>query len=71
MKPPKKWKMAIVVWLAIYPLITIVFLLFGKYLVQINPIPLRTLIMTLILVPLMVFVLMPMIQKLLKNWLFK
>jgi antibiotic biosynthesis monooxygenase (ABM) superfamily enzyme len=69
MKPPKKWKMAIVVWLAIYPLITIVFLLFGKYLVQINPIPLRTLIMTLILVPLMVFLLMPLIQKLLKNWL--
>lgn len=69
MKPPKKWKMAIVVWLAIYPLITIVFLLFGKYLVQINPIPLRTLIMTVILVPLMVFLVMPMIQKLLKNWL--
>jgi antibiotic biosynthesis monooxygenase (ABM) superfamily enzyme len=69
MKPPKKWKMAIVVWLAIYPLITIVFLLFGKYLVQINPIPLRTLIMTLILVPLMVFLVMPLIQKLLKNWL--
>jgi antibiotic biosynthesis monooxygenase (ABM) superfamily enzyme len=69
MKPPKKWKMAIVVWLAIYPLITIVFLLFGKYLIQINPIPLRTLIMTLILVPLMVFLVMPLIQKLLKNWL--
>jgi antibiotic biosynthesis monooxygenase (ABM) superfamily enzyme len=69
MKPPKKWKMAIVVWLAIYPLITIVFLLFGKYLVQINPIPLRTLIMTLILVPLMVFLVMPLLQKLLKNWL--
>jgi antibiotic biosynthesis monooxygenase (ABM) superfamily enzyme len=68
MKPPKKWKMAIVVWLAIYPLITIVFLLFGKYLVQINPIPLRTLIMTVILVPLMVFLVMPLIQKLLKNW---
>jgi antibiotic biosynthesis monooxygenase (ABM) superfamily enzyme len=69
MKPPKKWKMAIVVWLAIYPLITIVFLLFGKYLIQINPIPLRTLIMTLILVPLMVFLVMPLIQKLLKSWL--
>jgi antibiotic biosynthesis monooxygenase (ABM) superfamily enzyme len=69
MKAPKKWKMAIVVWLAIYPLITTVFLLFGKYLIQINPIPLRTLIMTLILVPLMVFLVMPLIQKLLKNWL--
>ena len=25
MKPPKRWKMAIVIWLAIYPLITTVF----------------------------------------------
>jgi antibiotic biosynthesis monooxygenase (ABM) superfamily enzyme len=71
MKPPKKWKMAIVIWLAIYPLITIVFLLFGKYLVQINPIPLRTLVMTIILVPTMVFLLMPAIMKILGDWLRK
>jgi antibiotic biosynthesis monooxygenase (ABM) superfamily enzyme len=71
MKPPKKWKMAIVIWLAIYPLITIVFLSFGKYLVQINPIPLRTLVMTIILVPTMVFLLMPAIMKILGDWLRK
>jgi antibiotic biosynthesis monooxygenase (ABM) superfamily enzyme len=69
MKPPKKWKMAILIWLAIYPLITTVFLLFGKSLMQINPIPLRTFVMTIILVPTMVFILMPALQKLLNNWL--
>jgi antibiotic biosynthesis monooxygenase (ABM) superfamily enzyme len=69
MKPPKKWKMAIVIWLAIYPLITLVFLLFGKYLVQINPLPLRTFIMTIIIVPTMVYLAMPSIQKILSNWL--
>jgi antibiotic biosynthesis monooxygenase (ABM) superfamily enzyme len=71
MKPPKKWKLAIVVWLAIYPLITAVFLLFGTYLNQIQPLPLRTFIMTAILVPIMVFILMPNISKLLAGWLQK
>jgi antibiotic biosynthesis monooxygenase (ABM) superfamily enzyme len=69
MKPPKKWKMAIVIWLAIYPLITLVFFLFGKQISQIEILPLRTLIMTLVLVPTMVFILMPTIMKLLGGWL--
>jgi antibiotic biosynthesis monooxygenase (ABM) superfamily enzyme len=34
-------------------------------------IPLRSLIMTLILVPLMVFVLLPILRKLLGSWLHK
>jgi antibiotic biosynthesis monooxygenase (ABM) superfamily enzyme len=71
MKPPKKWKMAIVIWLAIYPLITSVFFLFGKQIGQIEVLPLRTLVMTLVMVPLMVFILMPTITKLLSGWLKK
>lgn len=71
MTPPKKWKMAIVIWLAIYPLITLIFFLLGKQLIQIEPLPLRTLIITLIAVPTMVFILIPALQKLLRNWLFK
>lgn len=71
MKPPKKWKMAIVIWLAIYPLITLLFALFGNQLVLINPLPLRTLTITLIVVPTMVFILIPTLQKLLHNWLIK
>ena len=71
MKPPKKWKMAILIWIAIYPLITTVFAVFGKYLMQIEILPLRTLIITVVLVPIMVFVLIPLLQKLLGNWLQK
>jgi len=71
MKPPKKWKMAIIIWLAIYPLITLIFALLGKQLILINPLPLRTLIITLIAVPTMVFVLIPILQKLLHKWLNK
>lgn len=71
MKPPKKWKMAIVIWLAIYPLITAIFALLGKQLILIEPLPLRTLIITIIAVPIMVFILIPTLQKLLRNWLSK
>jgi antibiotic biosynthesis monooxygenase (ABM) superfamily enzyme len=71
MKPPKKWKMAVLIWLAIYPTITLIFAVFGKYLIEINPLPLRTLAITLVIVPLMVFVLLPNLQKLVCNWLTK
>ncbi|MBN8640482.1 MAG: hypothetical protein J0L86_01605 [Flavobacteriales bacterium] len=70
MKQPPKWKFALMVWMAIYPSITLVQLLIGKQLTSL-PLPLRTLIMTGILVPLMVYVLLPLFRKLLGNWLNK
>jgi len=68
---PKKWKMAILIWIAIYPTITLIFLFFGKDLLQIHPLPLRTLVLTLVVVPLMTYILIPFLQKLLGNWLNK
>ncbi len=70
MKPPPKWKIAVLIWLAIYPSITLLFLLAGEQLLSI-PLPLRTLTITLVLVPLMVFVLLPALQKLFSGWLQK
>ena len=69
MKPPKKWKMAVLIWLAIYPLITFVFIVFAKPLGMIEFLPLRTLLVTVVVVPIMVFILLPLLQKLLVNWL--
>jgi len=68
MKPPPRWKTAVLIWLAIYPSITLFMLLFGEHLLAI-PIPLRTLAITLVLVPLMVFLLLPILQKLFAGWL--
>ena len=68
MKPPPKWKTAVLVWIAIYPSITILFLLFGEQLEQL-PAPLRTLVLSLILVPLLVFVLLPLLHKTFARWL--
>lgn len=58
------------VWIAIYPSITLLQLLIGKQLLEL-PIPLRSLILTVILVPLMVFVLLPILRKFLGSWLNK
>ena len=41
-KPPPKWKMTIVSWLALYPAVTLVFVLFGDLLAQV-PLLIRTL----------------------------
>ena len=68
-KPPKKCKMAIVVWLAIYPTITILYAFMGSYFELITPMPLRTLASTAIVVPLMVYSVMPALQKLFHQWL--
>jgi antibiotic biosynthesis monooxygenase (ABM) superfamily enzyme len=68
---PPRWKFAVVVWLAIYPLVTLFFGLFGNHLMAIHPLPIRTLVITLVLVPLMVFGLIPLLQRVLHKWLTK
>lgn len=70
MKQPPKWKFAIMVWLAIYPTITLVSFLIGDT-IKNWLLPLKTLLMTGILVPLMVFVLLPLLRKFLGDWLHK
>ncbi|MCZ8167821.1 MAG: hypothetical protein ACK5RV_00660 [Flavobacterium sp.] len=68
MKPPKKWKFALMVWMAIYPAITLASYLLGDSIKDLA-LPIRTLIMTAILVPLMVYVLLPLLRKLFGAWL--
>ena len=58
------------VWIAIYPAITLTSFLLGDV-IQNLPLAIRTLIMTGILVPLMVFILLPLLGKIMKNWLHK
>jgi uncharacterized protein len=58
----------VVVWLAIYPTITFVLWVAGPEIAS-WPLPLRTFLITGAVVPLMVFVLLPVIQRLLASWL--
>ncbi len=62
----KKLKSTFIVWVAIYPAITGILLFFGEYLNKL-PILVRTFILTIILVPLMVYLLIPFWTKLLSN----
>lgn len=68
MKPNEQHKRAFIIWLAIYPLITILTLLPGEYLIHL-PLYVRTLIMTIIAVPIMFYGMVPLLNKLFHNWL--
>ncbi len=68
--PPPPYKIAMVVWLAIYLLITGILALFGGLLDEL-PLMLRTLILTAVTVPLMTFLVMPLFTRIFKNWLYR
>jgi antibiotic biosynthesis monooxygenase (ABM) superfamily enzyme len=70
MKQPNKFKLAFLVWCVMYPTVTIIFTVLGGFLSSIHPL-LRTAVVTLILVPLMVFVYLPTIMKVFGKWLLK
>ncbi len=67
---PKRWKTAIIIWLGIYPTITTILSIIGPYLLPLDiPVWLKTLPITLLAVPIMVYVVLPILQRLFKNWL--
>ena len=61
--------MAVLIWLGIYPLITLVLWAVSPIIAPL-PLPLKTLCLTLLVVPVMVWGMLPMLQKVLKNWLY-
>jgi hypothetical protein len=67
---PRRYKMFLLTWLAIYPLITGIYLVFGNLLSAL-PLLLRTLLLTGLLVYLMTYFLMPYLTKAFHKWLFK
>jgi antibiotic biosynthesis monooxygenase (ABM) superfamily enzyme len=66
--PPPRHKLALVVWLAIYPTITLL-LHFGGPVINDWALPLRTLALTGVVVPTMVFLLLPGLQRVFAGWL--
>ncbi len=67
--PPPRYKMAVVTWLAVFPTITAIFLLLSPVLNAL-PLLLRTLLLTLIMVTLMTYVVMPRMTRLFSFWLY-
>lgn len=65
---PRRYKLFLLTWIAIYPLITGILWLFGPFLNTL-PLPLRTLVLTLFLVYLMTYIVMPRLKKRFRRWL--
>ena len=68
-KAPKKWKMMLLTWLFVYPVINILFALLFPIIQEFHQL-IKTLILTLILVPLMGLVL-PKLHQRFGGWLRK
>ena len=69
MIPPPRYKMAVVTWLAIFVLIVIINLLFGGFLASL-PMLLRSLVLTIGLVSLMTYIVMPQMTRWFSWWLY-
>jgi antibiotic biosynthesis monooxygenase (ABM) superfamily enzyme len=67
--PPPPYKMALLTWITIFPLITVVVELLGPLLEDLSEIP-RLGITTAVTVPLMTWVVMPRLTRLLRGWLY-
>jgi antibiotic biosynthesis monooxygenase (ABM) superfamily enzyme len=67
--PPSPYKMALLTWITIFPLITAIVAITGPLLEGL-PLAARLAITTALTVPLMTWVVMPRVTRLLRRWLF-
>jgi uncharacterized protein len=68
--PPPPYKMALLTWLTIFPLITFIVAITGPLLHEL-PLILRLGITTALAVPLMTWVVMPRVTRLFRGWLYR
>ena len=66
---PPRYKMAVVTWLAVFPVVAIIFSVFGRWL-ELLPTLVRTLVFTAVMVTLMTYVIMPRMTRLFSFWLY-
>jgi len=68
MNSNEKHKRAFLIWLAIYPLITVLLILMGDFLAK-YPVAIRTFVLTAIAVPIVFYIILPFYNQLFKQWL--
>lgn len=61
--PPNKHQLALMIWLAVFPTLTILNLMLGDWLRTLSPV-LRTFVLTTIAVPIVIYGLMPRLYRL-------
>ncbi len=61
--PPSKHQLALMIWIAVFPTLTLLNLVLGDWLVDLNPV-LRTFVLATIAVPIVIYGLMPQLHRL-------
>ena len=61
--PPSKHQLAVMIWLAVFPTLTVINLAFGGWLSTLTPV-LRTFVLATVAVPIVIYGLMPLLHRL-------
>jgi hypothetical protein len=67
---PPRYKQAIITWLGVYPALTVTLAVLGPAM-ESWPLPLRTLLVTLLMVPALIWVILPLLRRMFRSWLFR
>jgi antibiotic biosynthesis monooxygenase (ABM) superfamily enzyme len=67
---PRRSKQAILTWVAVYPSLTLVLAVLNP-LMESWPLWLRTLLVTVLLVPVVVWVILPVLTRVVGDWLYR
>ncbi|MEU7876178.1 hypothetical protein [Dactylosporangium sp. NPDC049140] len=62
-RPPTKHELAAMIWLAVFPTLTVLNLVLGRWLAPMSPV-LRTFVLATIAVPIVIYGLMPQLHRL-------
>ena len=66
--PPPRYKLALVTWIGVYPIITLLLAVLGPATAA-WPLPLRTLLLTALMVPTLTWLVIPAMMRLFRGWL--
>lgn len=62
-RPPSKHELALMIWLAVFPTLTVINLALGDWLKTLSPVP-RTFILASVAVPIVIYGIMPRLHRL-------
>jgi antibiotic biosynthesis monooxygenase (ABM) superfamily enzyme len=62
-RPPSKHEMALMIWLAVFPTLTVLNLVLGDWLLTLAPV-LRTFVLASVAVPIVIYLIMPRLHRL-------
>ena len=65
--PPPRYKVALVTWLGVYPTLTLILAVLGPTM-EPWPLPIRTLLVSLVMVAALSWLILPLLTRLLQGW---